>query len=63
MLLAQTIRETADFLMKMADDLDQWADQSQRGGWSTHQVEANRATAGKMREQAAKLYRAQSQAA
>lgn len=52
------LRETADYLMKMADDIDGWADQSKSGGWSTHQVKANRAAAKAMRERAARLYHA-----
>jgi hypothetical protein len=49
---------TADFLMEMADDIDGWAEQSRSGGWSTHQVDANRKAAVKLRDQAASLYRA-----
>ena len=58
-MISLELRKTADFLMKIADDIDGWADQSQSGGWSTHQVKANRETAAKLRERAAVLYRAQ----
>jgi hypothetical protein len=57
--MTSELRETADLLMKMADEIDGWADQSLAGGWSTHQVKPNRVAASKLREQAAKLYRAQ----
>lgn len=53
-------QQTADFLMNMADDIEGWAEQSRSGGWSTHQVEANRKAAIKLRDQAASLYRAAS---
>jgi hypothetical protein len=32
----------ADFLDAMASQLDRWAQQSELGGWSTHQVDGNR---------------------
>lgn len=51
------IKETAEKLMYIADQLDKWADDTLRGGFSTHQVEANRAVATQLREMAAKLYR------
>lgn len=35
-----------------ADQLDQWANQSERGGWSTHQVEPMRKQADKLRREA-----------
>lgn len=39
------INHPASFLFMLADLLDEWAQQSIVGGWSTHQVEANRQTA------------------
>lgn len=56
--MQKLMRETADFLLKMADDIDGWAEQSRSGGWSTHQVTANREAAAKLRERAALMYRA-----
>lgn len=35
-----------------ADQLDQWATQSERGEWSTHQVEPMRKQADKLRREA-----------
>ena len=49
--VAATIR----FLEDLANRLDQWAEQSKRGGWSTHQVAANAEAANDCRRQAAKL--------
>jgi hypothetical protein len=53
-LLAQ-IEATATFLEGHADILDRWADESKSGGWSTHQVKANREGANDCRRQAARL--------
>lgn len=43
---------TPAFLLMLADLLDGWAEQSMSGGWSTHQVEANRQTADMCRTKA-----------
>lgn len=53
------MNNTAEFLMQLADTLDGWARDSQQGGWSTHQVEANRKKANECRTVAARLYRGQ----
>ena len=50
------MHRAARFLMKAADTMDRWAHESRVGGWSTHQVEANKALAGDCRQQAALLY-------
>lgn len=42
----------------MANIMDAWADESRRGGWSTHQVEANRQQANNARRYAAQIRRA-----
>lgn len=44
-----------NFLMTLADTLDGWAQESRRGGWSTHQVDANRREADNCRRKAAEL--------
>lgn len=49
------VSETIAFLNNLADTLDKWASESQSGGWSTHQVKANREQADACRRQAAKL--------
>jgi hypothetical protein len=46
---------TIDFLLSLADRLDGWASASENGGWSTHQVKANRDAANDCRRQAAIL--------
>lgn len=50
-----TIADTILFLDTLADRLDGWAIQSQKGGWSTHQVDANIAAADECRRTAARL--------
>jgi hypothetical protein len=47
------------FLEKLADRLDDWAEESLRGGWSTHQVRRNREAADECRREAAKVRREQ----
>jgi hypothetical protein len=42
-------------LEAVADKCDRWAEQSQSGGWSTHQVHDNRRTADSCRRIAARL--------
>jgi hypothetical protein len=48
---------TIHFLDELGNTLDGWADQTLGGGWSTHQVDANRAQANECRRQAATLRR------
>lgn len=48
------------YLLSTADTLDQWAAQSEAGGWSTHQVDANRRLADDMRRKASQLLKLQS---
>lgn len=43
------------WLLDQADTLDGWAQHSLDGGWSTHQVEANRKMADDFRRKAAEL--------
>lgn len=49
------IIHAAGFLDGLAMRLDGWAEQSRTGGWSTHQVEANRKAADDCRRMAANL--------
>jgi len=56
------IRETITFLEQLADKLDGWAASSVSGGWSTHQVNANREAANECRRKAADLRRSVSPA-
>ena len=51
------IEKTILFLLELADKLDGWAESSLHGGWSTHQVEANRQVANECRRRAAELKR------
>lgn len=55
--LRHALGAAADHLNGMADRLDEWAAQSLSGGWSTHQVDANRAMANEARRCAAQLRR------
>lgn len=45
----------ADYLDELANVMDRWAVQSESGGWSTHQVKANRGAANDCRRKAAQL--------
>ena len=47
--------DTVIFLDGVANQLDLWAKQSQGGGWSTHQVEANQQWANNCRRRAAEI--------
>lgn len=47
--------DTAIFLDGVADTLDQWAKNSQGGGWSTHQVEPNLQWANNCRRRSAEI--------
>lgn len=53
------LREALEFdagaLDALADRLDQWADESRKGGWSTHQVGANTEQANACRRRAARI--------
>lgn len=49
--------EVIFYIERLADILDEWADESELGGWSTHQVKANRDEANKARRFAARLKR------
>lgn len=49
------LHAVALFLDALADRLDGWADESKRGGWSTHQVDANRSAANDCRRMASVL--------
>jgi hypothetical protein len=39
-------------LLDAANRCDRWAEESRRGGWSTHQIEANRELANDLRRAA-----------
>lgn len=56
-VLSAAIGDAAAYLSTMADQLDGWADESRRGGWSTHQVAPNMAMADSCRRMAARLRR------
>ena len=51
------VADTVKFLELLADRLDGWAADSRRGGWSTHQVQANMQTADQCRQKAGELRR------
>ena len=53
--LGFAVSDTLLFLDSLADRLDKWATESQSGGWSTHQVSANRSAADDCRRTAARL--------
>lgn len=50
-----TTSELIRFLENSASLLDRWAEESLRGGWSTHQVEPNRGLANDMRRMASRV--------
>lgn len=50
-----TVQETIDFLNELANRLENWANESRTGGWSTHQVDANRKAADDCRREAARV--------
>lgn len=50
--LLRVAKDAADFLLRTARVLDEWAVQSQNGGWSTHQVEGNLRVANDCRREA-----------
>jgi len=52
-----TKKELIAFLAKVAKTLDKWAIESQLGGWSTHQVNANKQLADECRVIGYKLLR------
>jgi len=56
------LQDTIKFLDDAADTLDAWARESQSGGWSTHQVAANRKLADDHRRKASELRKAVSTA-
>ena len=51
-LLELALKNASETLMTAAAQCSHWADQSQRYGWSTHQVVANRALSKKLIEEA-----------
>ncbi|WP_454627005.1 hypothetical protein [Bradyrhizobium cenepequi] len=53
--LGRFVADAASYLSALADQLDAWAEESKNGGWSTHQVQANIATANSCRRVAARL--------
>lgn len=54
-MLRSVLIETLQVLDDMARTCEQWALESARGGWSTHQVDANLQAAHKLRAQAGAL--------
>lgn len=51
------LEDDAQFLDVMANTLDDWAEESKYGGWSTHQVNTNIARANECRRMAAHIRR------
>lgn len=47
--LTTKITELKNALLETANQLDDWAEQSRTGGWSTHQVEPMRKKADELR--------------
>lgn len=50
-----TTQEMASYLDQKANLMDDWAEESISGGWSTHQVQAQRDLANEFRRKAAQL--------
>lgn len=57
-VLVEALGQQAAFLGALADELDEWAQESLDGGWSTHQVKRNRSAADKARRKAAAVFAA-----
>jgi hypothetical protein len=55
--LKQALNAAADDKNRDANQLDDWAGESERGGWSTHQVDPMRAKADQLRREATELRR------
>ena len=55
--LIKVVCDSAKEKDRDADRLDQWAEESRRGGWSTHQVDPMRAKADQLRREASHLRR------
>ena len=55
--LIKVVCDSANEKDRDADKLDQWADESRKGGWSTHQVDPMRAKADQLRREASHLRR------
>jgi len=55
--LVTALKINAEYLDGLADIMDDWAETSQRGGWSTHQVSANKEAANGCRRRAAHIRR------
>lgn len=53
--LRNVVRSSVGTISAMADQLDEWAQQSRTGGWSTHQVDPMIRKANELRQQAARL--------
>lgn len=53
-ILTQALRDRADYLDGLANILDGWARESLDGGWSTHQVDPNIASANDCRREASR---------
>lgn len=53
--LRNVIRTSIGTVSAMADQLDQWAQESRTGGWSTHQVDPMTRKANDLRRQAAQF--------
>lgn len=48
--MAQSLTSEYQALLRISDKLNQWADDSLSGGWSTHQVRPMRTLAAEIRE-------------
>ena len=53
--LRNVVRTSIGTLSAMADQLDQWAQESRAGGWSTHQVDPMMRKVNDLRRQAAQF--------
>lgn len=54
--LRNMVRSSVGTISAMAHQLDEWAQESRTGGWSTHQVDPMTRKADDLRRQAAQLH-------
>ncbi len=52
--MTDLINDLIQALEDSADQCDRWADKSQNGGWSTHQVDENRKVSNQLRRKASR---------
>lgn len=57
MIRKDRLLSMAEYLHELANQMDDWAEESRIGGWSTHQVAAQRELANQIRRREAEFRR------